>query len=58
MQMSLNTNIARSKGTTVFGTNMNIALHIINSIDNDMIIYVSTTHLIYKNEFYKFRLYK
>ena len=40
MQMSLNTKIARSMGTTVFGTNMNIALHIINSIDNDMIIYV------------------
>ena len=58
MQMSLNTKIARSMGTTVFGTNMNIALHIINSIDNDMIIYVSTTHLIYKNKFDKLRLYK
>ena len=58
MQMSLNTKIARSMGTTVFGTNMNIALHIINSIHNDMTIYVSTTHLIHKNKFYKFILYK
>ena len=49
MQMSLNTKIARSMGTTVFGTNTNIALNIINSIVKLMIIFVSTTYLIYKN---------
>ena len=41
MQMSLNSKIACGMDTTVFGANTNIALYIMNSIGNDMIIYVS-----------------
>ena len=58
MQISLNSKIARSLGKTVFGINTTIALYGVKSIDNDMIIYVSTTYLIYKNMHEKFRLYK